>query len=67
MLTKVLCHLLNFGMVDATFINVVSRYSKLETVHSTTWWKTAELAFVSRKWYIIGEKSELQSYIALSI
>ena len=28
--TKVPCHPLNFGTVAATFINVVSRYSKLD-------------------------------------
>ena len=28
--TKVPCHPLNFGTVAATFINMVSRYSKLD-------------------------------------
>ena len=71
--TKIPCHPLNFGTVDAIFINVVSKYSKLdmhyknETAHSATWWKTEQLAFVSRKRYEKGKKSELQSCRALSI
>ena len=66
---------LNLGTAFAVFINVVTRCSKLDmryriralTAPPGGKLRLELLAFVSRKRYEVGEKSELQSSRALSI